>query len=134
MIIRAPSFQHLGQDVEVLATLPSRSGTGDDQIVGVRPGTVLATAFHPELTKDDRFHAFFMDLVLTSSVEYPQSYSNKHVCMTFSKTLSAFHIFCLDRVSTVKFRTWTNLLSAKFYLITNAGITNVCGCICLEMK
>lgn len=64
VFIRAPLFQHIGRDVEVLATLPS--GTGDDQIVAVRQGNVVATAFHPELTADDRFHAFFMELVSTS--------------------------------------------------------------------
>ena len=66
MFIRAPSFKHVGQDVEVLATLPSGSGAGDDQIVAVRQGNVLARAFHPELTADNRFHAFFMDLVVAS--------------------------------------------------------------------
>ena len=40
--------------------------SSDDQSVAVRQGNVLATAFHPELIEDDRFHAFFLDLVFSS--------------------------------------------------------------------
>jgi len=39
--------------VEVLASY-------DGHPVAVREGTVLASAFHPELTDDPRFHAIFM--------------------------------------------------------------------------
>ena len=45
----------VGEDVEVLATLSSGSGTGDDHIVAVRQGNALAIAFYPELTADDSF-------------------------------------------------------------------------------
>jgi 5'-phosphate synthase pdxT subunit len=31
-------------------------------IVAVRQGNLLATAFHPELTEDDRFHRYFLSL------------------------------------------------------------------------
>jgi 5'-phosphate synthase pdxT subunit len=39
--------------VEVLASY-------DGHPVAVREGSVLASAFHPELTDDPRFHAIFM--------------------------------------------------------------------------
>ena len=31
--------------------------------VAIREGTVLASAFHPELTDDPRFHAIFMAMI-----------------------------------------------------------------------
>ena len=41
---------------KVLARLP------DGRIVAAQQGKLLATSFHPELTLDDRFHRFFMEL------------------------------------------------------------------------
>ncbi len=55
--IRAPWVQDvLGDDVEVLAAV-------DGHPVVVRRGHVLATAFHPEVTGDDRLHAAFVATV-----------------------------------------------------------------------
>lgn len=53
VFIRAPAIDTVG-DATVLATV-------DDRPVAVRQGPILATAFHPELTPDDRLHelAFF---------------------------------------------------------------------------
>jgi len=34
--------------------------------VAVRDGTVLASAFHPELTDDPRFHAIFMAMITSA--------------------------------------------------------------------
>ena len=48
--------------IEVLATLSTESDT--DHVVAVKQANVMATAFHPELTWDDRFHLYFMDLVV----------------------------------------------------------------------
>lgn len=56
IFIRAPSIDAHGNDVEPLATLSS------GQIVAARQNRLLATAFHPELTGDDRFHRLFLDL------------------------------------------------------------------------
>jgi 5'-phosphate synthase pdxT subunit len=56
VFIRAPLIERVGQGVEVLARLP------DGRIVAARQGTLLATAFHPELTGDDRFHRLFLSL------------------------------------------------------------------------
>lgn len=53
VFIRAPWVERWGPDVEVLAS-------NDGHPVAIREGTVLACAFHPELTDDPRFHAIFM--------------------------------------------------------------------------
>jgi 5'-phosphate synthase pdxT subunit len=56
IFIRAPVIERVGADTEVLARLP------DGRIVAVREGSLLATSFHPELTRDDRFHRYFLTL------------------------------------------------------------------------
>lgn len=55
--IRAPLVEHVGEGVEALARLD------DGRIVAVRQGALLATAFHPEVTGEDRFHRLFLDVV-----------------------------------------------------------------------
>jgi 5'-phosphate synthase pdxT subunit len=57
VFIRAPVVNRLGQDVKVLAEL------NDGRAVAVRQGHMLATAFHPELTEDDRLHRMFVKIV-----------------------------------------------------------------------
>lgn len=61
VFIRAPWVETVGEDVQVLAEISEgeRAGT----IVAVRQGSVLATSFHPELTRDDRVHRYFVDIV-----------------------------------------------------------------------
>ncbi len=54
VFIRAPLVRGVGEDVRVLAQLE------DGGIVAVRQGHWMATAFHPELTPDNRFHAYFL--------------------------------------------------------------------------
>ena len=54
VFIRAPFVTEVGDGVEVLAQLD------DGTIVAVRQGNLLATAFHPELTDDVRFHQYFL--------------------------------------------------------------------------
>ena len=56
VFIRAPWVESVGPDVEVLACAA-------DHIVAVRQGRVLATAFHPEMTRDRRVHRLFVDMV-----------------------------------------------------------------------
>lgn len=58
VFIRAPRVEEPGPGVEVLATV--LDGAGEDRIVAVRSGSLLATSFHPELTDDDRIHAYFL--------------------------------------------------------------------------
>ena len=56
VFIRAPLIERVGRGVEVLASL------ADGRIVAARQGHLLATAFHPELTDDLRFHRYFLRL------------------------------------------------------------------------
>ena len=49
----------------MLARLSGR-GEGEANIVAVRQGPLIATAFHPELTSDVRFHKFFVNTVRAS--------------------------------------------------------------------
>jgi len=56
VFIRAPVVTEVGEGVEVLARL------ADGRPVAVKWGKLLATAFHPELTRDTRFHGYFMSL------------------------------------------------------------------------
>jgi len=56
VFIRSPLIARVGDGVEVLSTLPGGA------IVAVRQDRLLATSFHPELTRDDRFHAYFLAL------------------------------------------------------------------------
>jgi 5'-phosphate synthase pdxT subunit len=50
VFIRAPIIERTGPDVDVLAKLD------DGRVVAVRQRNVLATAFHPELAGETRFH------------------------------------------------------------------------------
>jgi 5'-phosphate synthase pdxT subunit len=56
VFIRAPILEAPGPDVVVLATLD------DGRIVAAQQHQLLATCFHPELTGDDRFHRYFLEL------------------------------------------------------------------------
>jgi len=56
VFIRAPLIEKVGAGVEVLASLP------DGRIVAAQQGCLLATSFHPELTGDNRFHRYFLEL------------------------------------------------------------------------
>lgn len=60
IFIRAPLIESVGQNVEALASLPDR------RIVAARQGRWLATSFHPELTGDDRFHRYFLEMAKSS--------------------------------------------------------------------
>ena len=62
VFIRAPVVVSVGPTVEVLATNARIEGEAE-RTVAVRQGTVMATAFHPELTSDTRFHKYFIDIV-----------------------------------------------------------------------
>jgi 5'-phosphate synthase pdxT subunit len=57
IFIRAPIIESVGNGVEILAKLPN------GKIVAARQGKWLATSFHPELTQDDRFHRYFLEMI-----------------------------------------------------------------------
>ena len=56
VFIRAPLIESVSGSARVLAKLD------DGRIVAVQQGRLLATSFHPELTRDDRFHRYFARL------------------------------------------------------------------------
>jgi len=65
VFIRAPWVEKTGDGVEILARVPElpQAGAAAARIVAVRQGPVLATAFHPELTGDERVHRLFAGMV-----------------------------------------------------------------------
>jgi 5'-phosphate synthase pdxT subunit len=60
VFIRAPIVERVGPDVDILAQLD------DGRVVAVRSGSVVATAFHPELAGETRFHR----LIATMAAEW----------------------------------------------------------------
>jgi pyridoxal 5'-phosphate synthase pdxT subunit len=62
VFIRAPVVERVGEDVDVLARLD------DGRVVAVRSGSVVATAFHPELSGETRFHR----LIATMASEWAE--------------------------------------------------------------
>jgi len=57
VFIRAPIIESVSGNAKILASLP------DGRIVAAQQGHFLATSFHPELTGDSRFHAYFLSLI-----------------------------------------------------------------------
>jgi 5'-phosphate synthase pdxT subunit len=55
VFIRAPIVKKCGPHVKTLATY-------NGEIVAVRQGRILGTAFHPELTEDTRVHEYFLQM------------------------------------------------------------------------
>ncbi|PIA27288.1 hypothetical protein AQUCO_08100019v1 [Aquilegia coerulea] len=80
VFIRAPAILDAGPEVEILAEIrvPSKKPIEEKEvaelqeekadseekvIVAVKQGKLLATAFHPELTADTRWHSYFLKMV-----------------------------------------------------------------------
>ncbi len=57
VFIRAPAVTEVGPEATTLAALD------DGRVVAVEQGSLLGTAFHPEVTDDYRFHRRFLDRV-----------------------------------------------------------------------
>ena len=55
--IRAPVVTEIGDAAEAIATLD------DGRVVAVRQGSLLGTAFHPEITGETRLHEAFLRLL-----------------------------------------------------------------------
>ncbi|HET8905511.1 MAG TPA: pyridoxal 5'-phosphate synthase glutaminase subunit PdxT [Ktedonobacterales bacterium] len=64
VFIRGPVVEQVGEGVEVLA----RIAAPEPNIVAVRQNLLLATAFHPEVTRDLRFHEYFLGMVQRACV------------------------------------------------------------------
>jgi 5'-phosphate synthase pdxT subunit len=56
IFIRAPWVEECGPGVEVLST-------ASEHPVAIRQGSLLATSFHPELTRNNAVHRFFFETV-----------------------------------------------------------------------
>jgi len=56
IFIRAPIIESVSGEAKILSALP------DGRIVAAQEGKLLATSFHPELTRDSRFHEYFLSL------------------------------------------------------------------------
>jgi len=71
VFIRAPWVEEASPEVEVLARVPDVPGAGAaaGRIVAVRQGSMLATAFHPELTGDMRVHRLFVEMVRAAGAD-----------------------------------------------------------------
>ena len=65
--IRAPFFESVGNDVEVLSRTASSNGNSGnvntEQIVAVRYKNQIALSFHPELNSDTSIHRYFLGVV-----------------------------------------------------------------------
>jgi len=57
IFIRAPIIEKADSKVEIMAKL------SNGVAVAARQGNLVATAFHPELTQDLRFHRYFLDII-----------------------------------------------------------------------
>lgn len=57
VFIRAPWIKAVGENVDVLARY-------DDKIVAAQQGNILVTAFHPELSDDNRLMRYFIESCL----------------------------------------------------------------------
>ena len=56
VFIRAPVIENMDSRVDALARLP------DGTVVAAKQGKLVATAFHPELSDDSRFHRYFLGI------------------------------------------------------------------------
>ena len=56
VFIRAPKIESVGMGTEVLCQL-------NGNVVAIKQGKMIACTFHPELTEDDRFHRYFLELI-----------------------------------------------------------------------
>lgn len=69
VFIRAPYIEQVGKAATEIARLEGEQAfkanpqNGQDVIVAARQQNLLATAFHPELTNDTRFHELFLRIV-----------------------------------------------------------------------
>jgi len=56
IFIRAPYIERIGDEVKILKIY-------DDKIVAVKQRNMLATSFHPELSEDESFHTYFVNMI-----------------------------------------------------------------------
>ncbi len=69
IFIRGPIVKEIGKDVKILAKY-------NDKIVAVQQNNIIGTSFHPELTEDNRFHSYFIKMVLNNKKNYKNKSNN----------------------------------------------------------
>ncbi len=57
VFIRGPVVKETGNDVQIIAKY-------NNKIVAVQQNNIVGTSFHPELTEDNRIHAYFIKSIL----------------------------------------------------------------------
>ena len=62
IFIRGPIIEAVGPEVEILAQV-------NEAIVAAKEKNMLVTSFHPELTGDERVHAYFLEMVRQAKEE-----------------------------------------------------------------
>ena len=68
VFVRAPAVLSVDSPkVKVLGTVKTHQND-KPVVVAVKQGNVMATAFHPELTEDSRWHGFFLNCLLENKM------------------------------------------------------------------
>ena len=66
VFIRGPIVKETGKDVQVIAKY-------NNKIVAVQQNNIVGTSFHPELTEDNRIHAYFIKSILKNKEKLKES-------------------------------------------------------------
>ncbi len=69
VFIRGPVIKEIGKDVQILAKY-------NDKIVAVQQNNIIGTSFHPEITEDNRFHSYFIKMVLNNKKKLQNKSNN----------------------------------------------------------
>ncbi|KAI9591840.1 PdxT/SNO family [Syncephalis fuscata] len=67
LFIRAPVVEKISEKVEVLTRLTRVAGE-PGEVVAVRHNDILVCAFHPELTGDNRWHRYFINMTIAARI------------------------------------------------------------------
>ncbi|KAF1332525.1 Pyridoxal 5'-phosphate synthase, glutaminase subunit pdx2, partial [Globisporangium splendens] len=67
VFIRAPAIISVGEEIEELSRIrsakPADGSDPTDVIIAARKKNILVTAFHPEITNDNRWHHYFLQTI-----------------------------------------------------------------------
>jgi 5'-phosphate synthase pdxT subunit len=66
VFIRGPIVKETGKDVQIIAK-------HNNKIVAVQQNNIVGTSFHPELTEDNRIHAYFIKSILKNKEKLKES-------------------------------------------------------------
>ncbi|KAM9988296.1 hypothetical protein ACTFIZ_003666 [Dictyostelium cf. discoideum] len=73
IFIRAPAILDIidKENVEIIGEyiVTKKDGTKEKVITAVKQNNIIASVFHPELTNDNRFHQYFVQLVLNNHLK-----------------------------------------------------------------